>query len=402
MNKGYSMRNKQYWMIVLSLGLASSFVFAAFYSFQPLLPIFTEEFSISVSFSSLSMSLPTLSLMSGLIILGFLSDRKGRVLIIKLSLILSIVPFIAMPYIHSFWHMIFIRIIQGFTLAGVPATALAFIVEEIEARSSQFATALYISCNALGGMAGRVLTAYLSEHLNWQSSIWIITAFGVIVFLFVLIALPQSKNYTPSEVRIVEDLKGFSFHLKNPKLLVLFGLGVLLQVTFTGVWTYLPFHLKQEPFSLSMKTISFLYFAYAFGIIGAPIASWLANRFTLERVRTSAIIILIAGVAFTLSSSLAILILGLCVMCFGFFTAHSLTASSVSSTATYLKGSASSLYLVAYYIGVASGSTLLSPLWVIWQWKGIIFFTITLLAIYLIILRAILIKRGQSPTSLTR
>lgn len=396
MIKGYSIRERQYWMIVLSLGLASSFVFAAFYSFQPLLLIFTEEFSVSVSISSLSMSVPTLSLMAGLIILGFLSDRRGRVFIIKLSLFLSLIPFVVIPFIHSYGLVIFLRMIQGFTLAGVPATALAYIVEEIEAKSTHFATALYISCNALGGMIGRVLTAYLSEQFGWQSSIWIIVAFGVIVFLFVVFALPPSKHFSPSTVRFTEDLKGFAFHLKNRQLLLLFGLGILLQVTFTGVWTYLPFYLTKEPFSLSLETISILYFAYAFGIIGAPIASWLSNRFSLERVRTAAILLLIAGAIFTLSSSLTILILGLCFMCFGFFTAHSLTASSVSSAATYMKGSASSLYLVSYYIGVASGSTLLSPLWEIWEWNGIIYVTTALLAFYIIILR------GQSPTTLKR
>lgn len=69
--KGYQLNEAGYWRIVASLGLASTFIFASFYSFQPLIPVFEKEFSISVTYSSLTMSLATLSLIFGLIVLGF-------------------------------------------------------------------------------------------------------------------------------------------------------------------------------------------------------------------------------------------------------------------------------------------------------------------------------------------
>ncbi|WP_431810867.1 MFS transporter [Lysinibacillus capsici] len=63
------------------------------YSVQPLLPFFTEQFHISVSVASLSVSMTTLSVILGLIVLGFLSDRYGRVLFIHLSIVFTIIPF---------------------------------------------------------------------------------------------------------------------------------------------------------------------------------------------------------------------------------------------------------------------------------------------------------------------
>jgi YNFM family putative membrane transporter len=395
-SKGYSIRDRQFWIIVLSLGLASTFIFAALYAFQPLLPIFTEEFSISVSSASLSMSLPIVSLIAGLIVLGFLSDRKGRVLFIKFSILLTLLPFILMLITDSYWVVVLLRTIQGFMLAGVPAAALAYIGEEIEPKSSHIGTSLYISCNALGGMLGRVLTGYLSESYGWQSAILIIIAFGALVFLIVFFGLPSSKNFKPSSDSFMADLKGFSYHIKNPALLLMFGLGFLLQVTYTGVWTFLPFHLTQPPFQLSLGTISVTYFAYGFGIIGAPIASWLSNRYPLEKVITAATLVLVIGVILTLSQSLLMIIIGLCIICFGFFTAHSSSAASVNDIATHLKGSASSLYLVFYYIGVASGSTLISPLWDEWNWKGIIYFTATTPLVYLLFLNISLKKLAKN------
>lgn len=393
--KGYRFNELGFWRIVSSLGLASTFIFAVFYSFQPLIPVFAEEFGITVTYSSLSMSLPTLSLIFGLTLIGFLSDRNGRVLFIRLAIFLSIIPFIIMLFVEDYWVITLLRFIQGFTLAGVPAASLAYIGEEIDSKVSHIATSIYISCNALGGMIGRFLAGYFSERYSWQLAITTIMVFGIFVFIYVLFALPKSKFFASRNVRLLEDMKGFSYHLKNPILLVMFGLGIVLQITFTGTWTYLPFHLAEPPFSMALDSISILYFAYAFGIIGAPIASFLSNKFTLEKVRTIAILLLSFGVFCTLHSSLFVVLFGLCVICFGFFTSHSLTAASVSKTATHLKGSASSLYLVAYYIGVASGSTLVSPIYDHWKWEGLILSTVTLTITYLLFLNISLKKLAR-------
>ncbi|KGR78137.1 hypothetical protein CD29_11965 [Ureibacillus manganicus DSM 26584] len=381
--KGYSIKDKQFWIIVLSLSLASMFIFAAFYSFQPLLPVLTDEYGISVSSASMTMSIATISLIVGLIVLGFLADRNGRVLFIKLSILFSIIPMVFIPFTDSFLILMILRFIQGFALAGVPAAALAYIGEEINPKFSHMATAIYIASNPLGGMIGRVLTGYFSE-IHWQYAFYILTIFGLFVFLFVLFALPRSKNFMPSERPFMQDIKSFSFHLANPKLLLMFGLGIILQITFTGVWTYLPFHLTSQQFGLSLDSISLIYFAYGFGVIGAPFAGWLSSRYTLDKVRTIAILVLIFGVVLTITSSLTLVLIGMCILCFGFFTAHSLTASSVNKTAQHLKGSASSLYLVSYYIGVASGSSLIGPVWEKWNWSGIITIATILPFIYLL------------------
>lgn len=182
--------------------------------------------------------------------------------------------------------------------------------------------------------------------------------------------------------------------MKNPMLLLMFGLGVTLQMSFTGMWTYLPFHLTGPPYSMSLESISALYFAYGLGIIGAPTASYLSSRFSLHFLRNAAIGILLLGLALTMSHSIIVIVIGLGITCFGFFTAHSLTASTVSSTAQTQKGLASSLYLVSYYVGVASGSTLLSPIWSSLDWNGLVTFTIAVPLLYTLFLHFSMKKRA--------
>ncbi|MEC5422894.1 MFS transporter [Virgibacillus sp. C22-A2] len=368
----YGIRDFYFWKITISLALASFFIFACMYSVQPLLPVFVTEFGVSASESSLALSLTIVGLIAGLIILGFLSDRMGRTLFIKLSLIGSIIPFLLIPLMDSFFILIVLRFIQGFALAGLPAASLAYISEEIDRRSIGVATALYISSNALGGMAGRVITGYITDHYSWQIAFYTLAIVGVLILIAVSVMLPKSRFFQADNLPFLKDMEGFIFHLKNPALRIVFGLGIVLQFSFSGLWTYLPFYLQEKPFFLSLHTISYTFFAYGLGVVGAPVAGWLAGVYGMRKIRLAGILVLTAGIFMTLSSSLILVIIGLCVTCLGFFTAHSLTATSVSVQATHHKGSAASLYLVAYYIGVALGSSSLGPLWEYAGWIGLI------------------------------
>ncbi|RNF40173.1 MFS transporter [Planococcus salinus] len=368
----YTATDRQFWKIIVSLSLASLFIFATLYSVQPLLPVFVSEFQVSVSTSSLALSLTIIGLILGLIILGFFSDRNGRYPYIVFSLIGSTLPFFLILLTDSFTLFLLLRFIQGVALAGVPAAALAYISEEIDRKNIAYATALYISSNALGGMLGRVLTGYITDHFSWEAAFLILGTAGLVLFTAVLLLLPKSRNFEPSDLSFTKDIRGFLFHFQNPALLVIFGLGAVLQISFTGVWTYIPFHLEMPPYSMSLQAISYLFFAYGIGVIGSPLAGRAAERFGLRKVRIVGVLLLSAGIFLTLTPFVWVIVIGLCLTCLGFFMAHSLTAASVGQQATHHKGSASSLYLVSYYIGAAAGSSLLSPLWTTAGWSTLI------------------------------
>lgn len=395
-HSGYTVKQSEFWRIVLGLGFASVFIFSSMYSMQPLLPILTKQFDVSVATASLAMSVNTLGLIVGLIILGFYSDRMGRSLFVKLSLVTSALLFLPMLWANSFALILVLRFVQGFTFAGMLAAALAYINEEVHGRAVSLATALYISCNGLGGMVGRFITGYLAETLSWQVVLQIWTALGLIVFVGLLLSLPKSRNFQPSSESFKKDVQGFGFHLKNPNLLVVFGLGVMLQLAFTGMWTFLPFHLTAAPFELTLDEVSYIYLAYGFGVVGAPLAGSLAGKLGLRRVRLTGVAALAIGCLLTMSMQLPVIVIGYCIICLGFFTAHSLTAASVGKQATHHKGSASSLYLVSYYVGMAAGSTLLSPLWQLAGWQGLAIFSAAVPVLYVM---GIQLRRRAAATA---
>ncbi|WP_337018059.1 MFS transporter [Oceanobacillus massiliensis] len=381
-HKKYGMKDLAFWKITLSLAFASFFVFASMYVVQPLLPVFVNEFDITVSESTLTLSVTIIGLIVGLIILGFLSDRIGRTFFIKFSLIGSVIPFFVIPISDSFYLIVLLRFIQGFALAGLPAASLAYLNEEIDHRSVGVATALYISSNALGGMAGRVVTGYLADHFSWETAFYVFAAIGLGILIVVFLSLPKSSCFEASRQPFKKDVEGMLFHIKDPIILIIIGIGVVLQYSFTSIWTYLPFHLEAEPFSMSLEAISYTFLAYGLGVVGAPFAGWLAGNLGLKQVRMAGIMVMSLGILLTSSQSIAVIITGLCIMCLGFFTTHSLTATSVTEQATHHKGSASSLYLVAYYVGVTLGSSAAGPLWNKTGWNGVVLLATILPVIY--------------------
>lgn len=386
-NSQYTIKDAAFWKIIIGLGLASLFIFATMYSMQPILPVFTETFDIPITYATLSMSLTTIGLIFGLLTIGFLSDRKGRLGFIRLSVFITTVILLIIPFMQTFGLIIFFRFIQGFALAGVAGAALAYMAEEIRPRDFGFAATLYISCNSLGGMIGRFLMGYLAETYSWETALFLLGAFGVITFILVFFMLPQSVHFVGSTKPYKEDMKGFLVHFKHPLILLMFGLGAVLQVSFTGMWTFLPFYLLEAPYHLSLQNISYFYLAYSLGIVGAPIAGWLTGRFSLGSIRIFGVIVLAAGMFVTLGSSLIAISIGLSLICLGFFVSHSIATTTVSQAATHHKGSATSLYLVAYYLGVSMGTTLLTPLWEKFNWTGIILFAGSLPIIYVAIVK---------------
>ncbi|MGP4073382.1 MFS transporter [Piscibacillus sp. B03] len=368
----YSFRDRRFWQLSLGLMLASVFVFSNLYIVQPILPILAKEFDVSATESSLLFSVASFSLMISLLAFGFISDRIGRLGILKWTMLLSVVPLFIMPMVDSFYALVFLRLLVGIFAAGLPAVAVAYISEEVSPGSRALAVTIYIASNALGGMAGRVFGGFWAETFTWQSSFYVLGIFGVIISLLCVFVLPKSQYFISSSKPYSEDLKGMFIHLKNPKLIYAFVFGMMIQVSFSGVWVYLPFYLEGDPFFLSIQVISLLFLTYSMGVVGSPIAGKLADLYGTVKILFSGLIIMVLGVLITVIPNVIVIVFGLAVMCLGFFTAHSLTSSWVGAAAQHHKSGATSIYLFSYYIGVTIGGTGVGVIWTSMGWTGVI------------------------------
>ncbi|HEV7727356.1 MAG TPA: MFS transporter [Modestobacter sp.] len=354
--------------------LAGLAVFATLYAPQALLPELSRAFHVSPASSTLAVSISTGALAVGLLILGPLSDRRGRTAILHASLTAAAVLAVLLALTPAWWVLLVLRALQGFALAGLPAVAVAYLREELHPSVSSRAIGLYVSGTAIGGLAGRLLTGVLTELGGWRTALAGTAALAVACAVAVRVLLPPSRRFTrvPREGRLLRQLAaGFT----DPALLALYGVAALLMGGFVAVYNAGTFRLESAPYSLTPALAGLVFLAYLPGSAGSPTAGWLADRLGRRLVVPLAVAVMGAGIALTLPGPLWCVVLGMCVLTVGFFAAHGVASGWVAVRAQLggrAVGQAASLYSFWYYVGSSVGGTLAGRAWQDAGWPGVV------------------------------
>jgi YNFM family putative membrane transporter len=368
--------------ISLALFLAGFSTFSLLYCVQPLLPIFAQHFSIGPAASSLSLSLATGFLAFAIICAAVVSEGLGRRGLMFASMALAAALNIAAALAPS-WHLLLIaRAAEGFVLGGVPAVAMAYLAEEIAPDQLGSAMGIYVAGTAFGGMIGRVGTGILAEYFSWRSALVGIGVTGLIAAAGFFILLPSSRNFVRRpgfEPRY--HLQAWSKHLRHTALPFLFAIGFLAMGAFVTIYNYAGFRLMAPPYRLDQTELGLIFAVYVFGIAASSIAGAIVGRIGRFRTLLGGIIMTVLGVGLTAQQNLSILILGIIALTIGFFTTHSVASGWVGRLATHTKGHASSLYLLAYYLGSSVAGSAGGWFWGQGGWNAVVLFTLALLAI---------------------
>jgi MFS transporter, YNFM family, putative membrane transport protein len=355
----------------LALFCAGFITFVTLYDIQPLLPLFTREFGISPAISSLPLSISTATLAVGMLFSGLTSDTIGRKPIMVIALILTSLLAIATSFSHGLISLLLIRFAQGAVLAGVPSVAMAYLGEEMDSSAIASAMGLYISGNAVGGMAGRVVTAIMADYMPWRTAIGIVGLVSLLLALWFIRLLPASARFQKRSLDLHTLLPSLLYHLKDSGMLCLFGVAFLSMGSFISLYNYIGFRLLASPYSLSQSVISLIFLVYFLGSLSSAMMGRLMRRFGRRFVIRGTIAAMACGALLTLPDSLVCIVAGVAVFTCGFFGVHSIASGWVSRRASTYRAQATSLYLFSYYLGSSISGTLGGFFWVTYGWAGI-------------------------------
>jgi YNFM family putative membrane transporter len=371
----------------IALGTAGFSTFALLYSIQPLLPVFSQQFGVTAAGASLSLSLTTGLMAVCMLLASTVSETVGRKPVMVVSVLASSVLMILSALVPEWWHFLVLRALMGVTLSGLPAVAMAYVAEEIDPRSTGLSMGLYIGGNALGGMSGRLVIGVLADHTGWRMAILIIGLVSTVGNLIFWRILPPSRNFRPRRLSLESLTSAFLGHLRDSALLMLFAEGFLLMGGFVAIYNYLGYRLLAPPFDLSQAEVGLIFSAYLVGIFSSAWMGNLGNRLGRRHVLWVGFVIMLAGTALTEARSVILIILGVIVVTFGFFGAHSIASSWVSARARHAKAQASSLYLFFYYLGSSVVGTTGGLFMQHFGWTGVTLMTGTLILIGLFLSR---------------
>jgi YNFM family putative membrane transporter len=387
----------RFWRVNFALVLGSFATFALLYCVQPLMPLFTRAFSISPTAASLSLSAATGVLAVAMIFAGTLSDIVGRKAIMTASLAAAAAATLAASFSPNWTTFVALRALTGLALSGVPAVAMAYLVEEMDRSAIGLAMGLYIAGTTLGGMGGRLATAAIAEVGGWRGAVALVGLISLGCAIAFAFALPRERR-APLITGRAALLPTLRAHFSDSGLRYLFALGFLLMGVFVTTYNYIGFRLEAPPFSLSPTMIGFVYGIYLVGTVASTLMGELAGRYGRRRVIGFALAFMPIGVLLTLPNNLWLTILGVGVLTIGFFGGHSIASSWVGLRAETAKAQASALYLFFYYAGSSVVGSIGGWVFTLGAWPGEAAFVGALSALALLI--ALKLARVPPPAHL--
>jgi len=367
---GYRAGEPGYRRVVLALFAAGVATFALLYSTQAVLPELAATFHLTPARSSWSLSLATIGLGVTLLITGPLSERIGRTRLIHLSLTLSALAGLACAAAPGWHALLVLRLLQGVTLAGLPAVATAYLREELHAETHARAAGLYIGGTALGGMAGRLISGGVADALGWRWALAAVAAVGLVCAGVVAALLPASRNFVARPTSAMTRRA-----LTDPALLILYAIGACAMGAFVSVYNVIGFRLTSAPFGLGAGAAGAVFLVYPLGTLSSALAGRLADRHGRRSVMPFGCALTAIGLLLTLPDRLPFVIAGLAVMTAGFFVVHGVASGWVPVRAHLggiPAGQAASLYLVAYYAGSSVFGSLSGAAWTLGAWPAVV------------------------------
>ncbi|MEU9503658.1 MFS transporter [Streptomyces sp. NPDC048196] len=344
--------------------------FALLYSTQALLPAISGDLGVSPDQASWTVSAATFGLALGVIPLSAVSERFGRRTLMTASLSVASVIALLVPFAPSLGVLIALRAVQGVALAGLPASAMAFLAEEVRAKALVAAIGLFVAGNSIGGMSGRIVTGWVAQGWGWRAALGAVGLMAVVCAVTFRLLVPKARHFAPRSVGPRALARTLGGHLADPLLRRLYAIGALFMTVFGAVYTVIGYRLVAEPFNLPQGVVGSVFVIYLVGTASSAAAGQLVARVGRRGALYLAVGTTSTGLLLTLADSVGAVLAGLVLITAGFFAGHAVASSSVSRTAKTARAQASALYQCAYYVGSSLGGALGAAAFHAVGWQG--------------------------------
>ena len=238
----------------------------------PLLPFYAEQFQAGPT--ALGVLIASFALMQFFFapIIGKASDKRGRKIIILLSLGISFIGFTVFAFANSYLMLLLSRIVAGFATERAVAQAYVADITDKESRTKEMGKigaalgAGFIIGPALGG----ILSTYSYSAAGYAAMI--LTAVNI---LMVFVLLPEPKTEKESAIENLGYLTGLRNSLRKPllgpTLIILF----IVALAFSTIPVLVPL-LSAQYFGFGALELSYI-FIYI-GLIQIVMQGFLINK----------------------------------------------------------------------------------------------------------------------------
>ena len=334
--------------------------------YLPAIPHMIEDLGGTTSDGQLTLSVFMVGLALGQLVFGPLSDRFGRIPVVRAGTLLFLITSVLCALAADMGFMWVMRGLQGVAAASGPVIARAMVRDRYEGNRAAQVMSTLSAVMAIIPMIAPSIGVLMLQLADWPAVFIALAVFAALV-LAALSRLPETASNTSGEgLTLYKVLSSFSEMLRRHSFL---GYQIAGSFSFAALFVYLStvaFFLP-DVFNISTSLFGYAFALTVFGFMtGSLINARLVIRFGMNQTLKAGLTIslLSAALIVLLSAKASEYLYAMAALSSIFFLGVGLTSSNASMGAISLfahrAGSASAVYgfthaLLASAVGALAG-----------------------------------------------
>jgi DHA1 family bicyclomycin/chloramphenicol resistance-like MFS transporter len=264
--------------------------------YLPSFPEIGRLLAASPATVQLTLSLYMVSYAIGQVIYGPLSDRYGRIPVLRAALIIYCVASLACALTPSIETLLAARALQALGSSGAIVLARAIVRDLYSGARAGRELSLMGAIMALAPVCAPMIGGVLQSVFGWRSHFVLQIAFGLVAAYFVWRKLPETlRARTPGPFSLRAIVAGYAEIMRNRAVLAYVG---MLSISFAGVFAWISgaSFVLQEIYGLTALQFGLAFAASSAGYLaGTALATRIVTRLGLDRTIGIGALALAAG-----------------------------------------------------------------------------------------------------------
>ncbi len=249
----------------------------------PLLPTLGRELGASIGRLSWFFSVYALSAALFNLLLGPLSDRFGRIVFIRLGLLVFFLTALWTYLAESYFQLFWLRALAGAAAGLLSTCSVSFIGDFFPYGQRGRVMGVVLSSYFAALILGVPMGAWVAQTWSWRSSFLLSALTAFLLFCCSLFFFPRG-THASSSAKLKDYFRVYPQLLSRRELaaavVVSFGVSGATLAVITFVSGYL-----DRTFGLRPLEISWLFLTVGVGaLVASPLAGWLSDRFTKRKI----------------------------------------------------------------------------------------------------------------------
>lgn len=369
------MKKKELFIIVYNIVIILSIMYAT----QPLQPLLSQEFNVSMVKSSQFTAVIMLFLAIAPIIYGYILERVNAKRMLLVASLILVITNTLLSFSNTYEMFLIIRTIEAIVIPAILTSSMS-ILANIDKENVKLNMSIYVASTVFGGLIGRVFSGYIASYFGWEM-VFLSLSFASLIGIFLISKLDFDGEAYLTKATI-KDVKQI---LRDKRFVVIYSLMFVVFFVFAGLLNILPFRIKELNPNTSESQIGLLYLGYGVGIVVSLMIHKIIGIFKKEMksILFGIVIFLFSSLIFLISNPI-IAFLNVFLFCLGMFIIHTVSTRIANSLKDSQKALTSGMYLSFYYIGGAVGSVVPPLLYLHFGWDFTILFCGILLILILV------------------